>query len=83
MLVVRLVDLFMMVTPEFDRSGTNIHVLPGEHISVPFVHWLDLAAPIAIGGLWCWMFFTQLRQRPLLPVGDPYLASALESAGGH
>jgi hypothetical protein len=29
------------------------------------------------------MFFTQLRQRPLLPIGDPYLAAALESAGGH
>ena len=83
LLVVRLIDLFMMVTPEFDRSGANIHVLPGEHISVPFVHWLDLAAPVAIGGLWVWMFFTQLRQRPLLPIGDPYLASALESMGGH
>jgi hypothetical protein len=83
MLVVRLIDLFMMVSPEFDRSGPNIHVLAGEHVSVPFVHWLDLAAPVAIGGLWMWMFFTQLRQRPLLPIGDPYLASALESTGGH
>jgi hypothetical protein len=85
LLVVRLIDLFMMVSPEFDRSGPNIHVLPGEHMSVPFVNWLwlDLAAPVAIGGLWVWMFFTQLRQRPLLPIGDPYLASALESSGGH
>jgi hypothetical protein len=52
-------------------------------VSVPFVHWLDLAAPVAIGGLFVWMFFTQLRRRPLLPVNDPYLASALESSGGH
>ena len=42
-----------------------------------FVHWLDLAAPLAIGGLWLWMFFTQLRQRPLLAVGDPYLRESL------
>jgi hypothetical protein len=49
-----------------------------------FVHWLDLAAPLAIGGFWVWMFFTQLRQRPLLATGDPYLRQALESgAGGH
>ena len=47
------------------------------------MHWLDLAAPLAIGGLWLWMFFTQLAQRPLLAVGDPYLREALETAGGH
>jgi hypothetical protein len=86
-LFVRFADLYMLVTPEFDKSGPNLHagVLAGEHVSMPFVNWLwlDLAAPIAIGGIWVWMFFTQLRQRPLLPVGDPYLASALESTGGH
>ena len=38
---------------------------------------------LAIGGLWVWMFFTQLLQRPLLPIGDPYLPEALDSAGGH
>ena len=48
-----------------------------------FVHWLDLAAPLAIGGLWLWMFFTQLAQRPLLAFADPYLREALESTGGH
>src|SRR5262245_21709871 len=74
-LFVRLADLFMLVTPEFDKTGPNLHVLTGEHVSVPFVHWLDFAAPVAIGGLWFWMFFTQLRQRPLLPLHDPYLAS--------
>ena len=63
------------------RTG-HLHVLPAS-TSAALRALADLAAPIAIGGLWCWMFFTQLRQRPLLPVGDPYLASALESAGGH
>jgi hypothetical protein len=82
-LFMRFADLFMLVSPEFDSSGPNLHVLAGEHTSVLFIHWLDLAAPLAIGGLWVWMFFTQLRQRPLLPIGDPYLPEALESAGGH
>jgi hypothetical protein len=40
-------------------------------------------APLAIGGLWLWMFLTQLAQRPLLAVGDPYLREALETTGGH
>jgi hypothetical protein len=28
------------------------------------------------------MFFGELRQRPLLAVGDPYLRESLETAGG-
>jgi hypothetical protein len=83
-LFVRYADLFMMVTPEFAASGENLHMLAGEHESHFFVHWLDVAAPLAIGGLWLWMFFTQLRQRPLLAAGDPYLRESLASgAGGH
>jgi hypothetical protein len=83
LLVMRYIDLFMLVTPEFDAAGMNLHMLPGEHEGGIFVHWLDLAAPLAIGGLWLWMFFTQLAQRPLLAFGDPYLREALESTGGH
>jgi hypothetical protein len=83
LLVVRYIDLFLLVSPEFDASGTNLHMLPGEHEGTFFVHWLDLAAPLAIGGLWLWMFFTQLAQRPLVAFADPYLREALESTGGH
>lgn len=81
-LFMRFADLFMMVSPEFDASGGNLHLLAGEHASHFFVHWLDLAAPLAIGGLWLWMFFGELRQRPLLAAGDPYLRESLETAGG-
>jgi hypothetical protein len=81
-LFMRFADLFMMVSPEFASSGGNLHVLTGEHASHFFVHWLDLAAPLAIGGLWLWMFFGELRQRPLLATGDPYLRESLETAGG-
>jgi hypothetical protein len=84
MLFMRFADLYMLVSPEFDGSGgSNLHLLTGEHASHFFVHWLDLAAPLAIGGLWLWMFFTELRRRPLLATGDPYLRAALESGGGH
>jgi hypothetical protein len=47
------------------------------------MYFTDLAAPLAIGGLWVWMFFTQLKQRPLFAAGDPYLRESLESGGGH
>jgi hypothetical protein len=84
LLFVRFADLYMMVTPEFAATGANLHALHGEeHVSHFFVHWLDFAAPLAIGGLWVWMFFTQLGRRPIIPVGDPYLREALQSSGGH
>jgi len=82
-LVVRYLDLYMLISPEFDATGANLHLLEGEHESSFFVHWLDLGAPLAVGGLWVWMFFTQLAQQPLLAFKDPYLSEALESTGGH
>jgi hypothetical protein len=82
-LFVRFTDLYMMMSPEFSSTGPNLHLLEGEHQSVFFVHWLDLAAPLAIGGLWLWMFLAELRRQPLLATGDPYLRAALESGGGH
>ena len=85
LLAMRYADLFMMIAPEFAATGGNLHAHTGdgEHVSGFFVHWLDLAAPLAIGGLWLWMFFSQLGRRPLLPVGDPYLRESLQSGGGH
>ena len=81
---VRFADIFMLVSPEFDAAtGSNLHILEGEHVSHFFVHWLDLAAPLAIGGLWLWMFLTQLRERPMLAFGDPYLRESLAGGGHH
>jgi hypothetical protein len=83
LLVMRYVDLFLQISPEFASTGQNLHLLEGEHASGFFFHWLDLAAPLAIGGLWSWMFLTQLAQRPVMALSDPYLREALESSGGH
>jgi hypothetical protein len=82
-LFARYADIYMLVTPEFASTGENMHLLEGEHESHFFIHWLDLGAPLAIGGLWLWMFFTELRKRPLLAMGDPYLRESLANAGGH
>ena len=84
LLFARYADLYMMVSPEFTAAGQNVHLAEGgEAVSHFFVHWLDLAAPLAIGGLWFWMFLTELRKRPMLAVGDPYLRESLATAGGH
>jgi hypothetical protein len=84
-LAMRLVDLAFLISPEFAASGANLHLAAAgeEHGTHVFVHWLDVAAPVGIGGLWVWMFLTQLAERPLLPARDPQLMQALESAGGH
>ena len=84
LLFARYADLYMMVTPEFTSAGQNVHMVEGtEAVSRFFVHWLDLAAPLAIGGLWFWLFLTELRKRPMLAVGDPYLRESLAGGGGH
>ena len=63
MLFMRLVDLFWQVEPGFEHHGVGI--------------WMYAVAPVAIGGIWFWLFLGELKKRPLLPVNDPYLAEAL------
>ncbi|HXY24530.1 MAG TPA: hypothetical protein VEI73_07755 [Candidatus Acidoferrum sp.] len=64
LIFMRLVDLFWMTRPEFTSRA------------VPT--WLDLVLPIALGGLWLGVFAFNLKQCPLLPLGDPKLAEAIE-----
>jgi hypothetical protein len=65
----RLVDLFWLLAPGF-------------HPARPRIHWMDLAAPVAIGGFWLAVFSWQLRVRPLLPLNDPGMAVLTETSGG-
>ena len=60
----RLVDIFWLIAPVFSGSGFRLH-------------WMDLAAPTGIGGLWLAVFLWQLAKRPLLPASDPRLAQAV------
>lgn len=65
LIFMRLVDLFWMTRPEFSASA------------VPT--WFDLVLPIALGGLWLGFFAFNLKQCPLLPLGDPDLAEAIRN----
>ncbi len=64
LILMRLVDLFWMTRPVFTSSA------------VPT--WLDLVLPIALGGLWLGFFAFNLKQCPLLPIGDPKLEEAIQ-----
>lgn len=76
-LVMRILDFFWQVGP-----SARINSL-GLESGAFYVSWLDLAAPIAIGGLWLWWFFGQLAKKPLVPINDPYLEEAIEFGHGH
>ena len=64
LLVVCWVDLYWQVAPVFHPEGVTLG-------------WLDVAAPIGIGGVWLAAFAWQLKRRPLIPFGDPYLVEAV------
>jgi hypothetical protein len=63
MIVMRLIDLFWIVAPNFNEGKFGIH-------------WMDVLAPIGIGGIWIAAFIWQLKNRALLPLNDPRLAKA-------
>jgi len=65
--LMRFIEIFWTVAPIFHPQGLQ-------------VHWLDVAAPAAIGGLWVWTFVWQLKSQPLLPLHDPYMQEAFEHA---
>lgn len=71
LLLMRFVDLFWLVVPEYHRGHFGLS-------------WMDIVLPLGIGGLWVAFFAWQLKQRPLLPINDPYLEQAIaHEHGGH
>ena len=69
-LVMRLLDLLWMITPNF--TGEHFHV-----------SWMDLVAPLAMGGLWLGVFGWQLNKRALVPINDPQFETVLQQAHSH
>ncbi|HEV2983321.1 MAG TPA: hypothetical protein VGX46_02990 [Vicinamibacterales bacterium] len=65
-LVVRLIDLYWLIAPEFHQSGVS-------------VSWLDVVLPLTLGSIWLGCFVWQLRGRAILPVHDPEFDEALGS----
>jgi hypothetical protein len=72
-LVVRVVDVFVMVEPNFAKVS-DVHFT---------MSWMDVTAPIGFGGLWLAMFFRNLQSGSLLPVGAPDFLKGLNHGKSH
>jgi hypothetical protein len=64
LIFMRLVDLFWLTRPEFTSNA-----VPGL---------MDIAAILALAGIWFAVFARNLKTQPLLPLGDPKLEEAIE-----
>jgi hypothetical protein len=62
-IVMRYIDLVWLVAPNFEHHGFPIH-------------WMDVAIPVGLAGIWLFLFARNLRSRPLLPLNDPYFKEA-------
>ena len=61
MLVARFLDFFWWIKPAFTEFG---------------IHWMDVAALAAVGGVWLTAFSILVRRHPLVPRKDPRLEEA-------
>jgi len=66
-LAMRWVDLVWQSRPSLAHGGAG-----GLDFS-----WIDLTAPLAVGGIWFYFFVRELAKRPMLPIHDPSLPEAL------
>jgi hypothetical protein len=65
LMTMRFFDLYWLTAPAFHRTGFEIG-------------WLDLLAPVALGGFWLAAFLQNLKGRPLLSLQDAHLETLLE-----
>ncbi len=69
--LMRFVDLYWVVIPAFNHAGFHSNIL--SLIT-------NIAAALGIGGIWFMFFAYQLKQRPLLPLNDPYMNDFIAAA---
>lgn len=75
-LVMRVVDMYYLIGPS---NYVTAGYVPGGF----YLSWMDLVAPIAVGGIWLWWFFGELMKRPMVPLKDPYFEEAVHHGRGH
>jgi hypothetical protein len=66
LILIRLVDLYYWIEPPFHQTSFGLH-------------WMDIAAPLGLGGVWLWLFLAQFKRGPLVNLQD----SRLQPQGGH
>lgn len=71
LVAVRIFDLIWIVSPNFNQSGFPISLA-------------NVGIPVALGGLWVFLFAGQLKRYPLVPINDPYFRQMIaRGQGGH
>jgi hypothetical protein len=78
--------IFILLMRAFDYfflTGPTPRINPHGHQGAFIVSWMDFVAPIAVGGIWLWFFFGQLRSRPVVPLMDPFFDRAVSHGKGH
>jgi hypothetical protein len=79
-LVMRLIDMYFHIGPS-PYIGMDVKIA---NSFAPFnLSWMDFAAPIAVGGIWLWAYFGELKKRPLVPTKDPFFENAIAHGKGH
>ena len=68
MLFMTYIDLYWLIMPNFNNDSGF------------YFHWLNLAVPLAMGGVWLALFFRNLQGQGLLPLYAPLTAAVLEPA---
>ncbi|HEY3885854.1 MAG TPA: hypothetical protein VGL62_11635, partial [Vicinamibacterales bacterium] len=68
---IRLVDMIWIVAPNFNQGGFPISLA-------------NVGIPVALAGLWVYLFAGQLQRHALVPINDPYFRQMLaRETGGH
>lgn len=77
-LFMRLVDLFWLTAPNFYPGGVQGGLEKFNLLDAA----MYIVCPIAMGGIWLFLFFMRLSKRSLMPVNDPGFVQMLESKHG-
>lgn len=64
LLFFQFLDFYWQVMPNFSPAGISLH-------------WLDVAAPVAIGSAMGLLFWNRMKAHSMLPVGDPRFEQAM------
>lgn len=61
----RWIELLWLIVPSYEPNGFSLHLM-------------DVATPLAVGGIWLWAYLGHLGRHPLIPLNDPALAEGEE-----
>lgn len=77
MIFARAFDLFWLIEPNFDDAKANLH-LSGNISILAYI-----TVPVAIFAAWLALYFTQLKNRPVVVENDPHTEEILEPEHAH